>query len=632
MEFSKIKTNYSGSNNYMGPQRFGEKFERDADQAALGLIDGSPSRTSPGDKREDFSRVVVHLDPKAAHSAQSIGARAYTSGHPVVFGPGEYMPHSTAGKMLLAHELAHVIQQRNMSPPGGTIQRKGASFSGFFSNIGRAISGIFGGNPRFDETTLNEYLREINESRDIQGDFNSDDKAREIVNIWKEGGDGFDLRDARIKSILIREMLSGFTGDDDEEAILELLERSENGDLRIIFQTISPGLLNSNFHGDEETRLQNFYERRFEGGIGAISRGNINPIGNAIPLGVDLPRRAEIRAAGTPYDRMMVDRARRTLPMLYRFVDEWTARQMRQEATKRELTPLREGRQRMEKSSSDPFSELRPRIEAQNIARLNRNPLNIELYEDQIIFRINFHIRFENPAMSSRFGDLRSSLQQGIEMVWNQRWSGALLGNRNFIIEPQITQISSTAARDRNYWLITVRQTDNDPIAYPGCTLPQSVPGVPTSATDPMCDGGVMSIPPRHITMPGILGHELLHLFGLIDRYMMMTEQMPDGTNRVTTSPTRDTRGRQDPLGTQEGRILEEDLAFIFEHLGLYSMEESRGLETLKRLEQEGLSIGLVIGEINHLEDVIRLGYDPRSLIRPRTDFNQQMIRDAERL
>ena len=59
----------------------------------------------------DFSRVRVHTGPKAAESAQAVNAVAYTVGQDVVFGNGEYDPHSTAGLMLIAHELVHTIQQ-----------------------------------------------------------------------------------------------------------------------------------------------------------------------------------------------------------------------------------------------------------------------------------------------------------------------------------------------------------------------------------------------------------------------------------------------------------------------------------------------------------------------------------------
>jgi len=61
----------------------------------------------------DFSQVRVHTDARAAESARAVNALAYTVGRDVVFGAGEYSPKANAGRGLLAHELAHVIQQRN---------------------------------------------------------------------------------------------------------------------------------------------------------------------------------------------------------------------------------------------------------------------------------------------------------------------------------------------------------------------------------------------------------------------------------------------------------------------------------------------------------------------------------------
>ncbi len=66
----------------------------------------------------DFSKVRVHTDVQAAESARAVNARAFTAGRDVVFGKGEYAPGTGEGRMLLAHELTHVVQQRN------TIQRQ----------------------------------------------------------------------------------------------------------------------------------------------------------------------------------------------------------------------------------------------------------------------------------------------------------------------------------------------------------------------------------------------------------------------------------------------------------------------------------------------------------------------------
>lgn len=61
--------------------------------------------------RRDFGGVRVHTDRSAAASATAIGATAYTLGQSIVFGPGRYSPGTTAGRRLIAHELAHVAQQ-----------------------------------------------------------------------------------------------------------------------------------------------------------------------------------------------------------------------------------------------------------------------------------------------------------------------------------------------------------------------------------------------------------------------------------------------------------------------------------------------------------------------------------------
>lgn len=61
----------------------------------------------------DFSQVRVHTDAQAAASAEAVSARAYTAGSDIVFGAGEYQPSSSEGQRLIAHELAHVVQQRD---------------------------------------------------------------------------------------------------------------------------------------------------------------------------------------------------------------------------------------------------------------------------------------------------------------------------------------------------------------------------------------------------------------------------------------------------------------------------------------------------------------------------------------
>ncbi len=76
----------------------------------------------------DFSQVRIHTDDRAAESAQSLNAQAYTVGPDVVFGEGAYTPQSSTGQRLIAHELAHVVQQSS-GPVAGSLMTQGVSVS-----------------------------------------------------------------------------------------------------------------------------------------------------------------------------------------------------------------------------------------------------------------------------------------------------------------------------------------------------------------------------------------------------------------------------------------------------------------------------------------------------------------------
>jgi hypothetical protein len=69
----------------------------------------------------NFGHVRVHTDDRAAASAASVRALAYTVGNNLVFGAGQYAPDSPKGRQLLAHELTHVQQQQR--PGAEMIQR-----------------------------------------------------------------------------------------------------------------------------------------------------------------------------------------------------------------------------------------------------------------------------------------------------------------------------------------------------------------------------------------------------------------------------------------------------------------------------------------------------------------------------
>lgn len=71
----------------------------------------------------DFGQVRVHTDARAANSARAVNALAYTVGRNVVFRAEQYAPGTSKGRQLLAHELAHVVQQ-SASVPSPLVTRQ----------------------------------------------------------------------------------------------------------------------------------------------------------------------------------------------------------------------------------------------------------------------------------------------------------------------------------------------------------------------------------------------------------------------------------------------------------------------------------------------------------------------------
>ena len=84
----------------------------------------SPSRPLEPDTRSwmessfhhDFSGVRVHTDSEAARSSRALNSHSYAIGRDVVFSAGAYRPEDPAGRWVLAHELAHVVQQGGRPP------------------------------------------------------------------------------------------------------------------------------------------------------------------------------------------------------------------------------------------------------------------------------------------------------------------------------------------------------------------------------------------------------------------------------------------------------------------------------------------------------------------------------------
>lgn len=175
-------------------QRFsGQPTERAAiAPASVDSVLASPGRPlEPTFRQEmegrfghDFSRVRVHSDAAAVQSAREANAYAYTVGRDIVFGSGQFSPETHGGRRLIAHELAHVVQQETGSIPSLLQRYSGCSASqdtivtddhkrarGMLSNAIAAVSSYNGTTPakvfnalstHFHGSTSNAFATWIN--------------------------------------------------------------------------------------------------------------------------------------------------------------------------------------------------------------------------------------------------------------------------------------------------------------------------------------------------------------------------------------------------------------------------------------------------------------------------------------
>lgn len=97
-------------------------------------LDGRVRAQAESRLGRDLSGVRVHTDGTAGRLAGQLNARAFTVGRDIVFGQGEYTPGTLIGDALIAHELAHVVQQGRSAPgpaealeaghPDGVLERE----------------------------------------------------------------------------------------------------------------------------------------------------------------------------------------------------------------------------------------------------------------------------------------------------------------------------------------------------------------------------------------------------------------------------------------------------------------------------------------------------------------------------
>ena len=160
----------------------------------------------------DFGDVRVHDDSAAAASASSVNAHAYTVGSNVVFQRDTYDPSSDAGRLTLAHELTHVMQQRSgpvegteaaggikVSDPGDRFEREASA------NAERVMSGPAPASPTAQLESVQRHAGHDHdqEEPEVQGLFvqrqdESDEEEDESLQgsfVQREAGDDEALED-----------------------------------------------------------------------------------------------------------------------------------------------------------------------------------------------------------------------------------------------------------------------------------------------------------------------------------------------------------------------------------------------------------------------------------------------------
>jgi hypothetical protein len=122
---------------------------RDADPQAIHTqlgtgrgLDGVVKARMESAFGHDFSHVRVHTDATAAALASDLHARAFTIGRDIAFAPQEYRPGTIIGDALLAHELAHVVQQGGAAPSDVPLTKGGTEHSALEEDADASAVGV----------------------------------------------------------------------------------------------------------------------------------------------------------------------------------------------------------------------------------------------------------------------------------------------------------------------------------------------------------------------------------------------------------------------------------------------------------------------------------------------------------
>lgn len=215
----------------------------------------------------DFSRVRVHTNAEAAASARSVRAHAFTVGHDIAFASGRYMPGTPAGKRLLGHELAHVVQSGKATQAAEMVNRFPADLPFELDEDQRR------------EFEIYEYQSYLNQNGDIEGMPASGFMALALARRRTRGE--WLLLPENGDALLVIEMLHIAPSQEQRNAALTLLRQMETSELQNMLTRqpgSSPGKINlwelaGKFEGIQLLLVLDILSSRFQGGFDELLRG-----------------------------------------------------------------------------------------------------------------------------------------------------------------------------------------------------------------------------------------------------------------------------------------------------------------------------------------------------------------------
>jgi hypothetical protein len=316
--------------------------------------------------------------------------------------------------------------------------------------------------------------------------------------------------------------------------------------------------------------------------------------------------------------------------------------------------------------------------------RMNMRPLRISVNPTEIVFRVALQIAAQGvptrtatrASMRRQLEALAQSYRSEIQVRWALRLTEGYYAGRRFRLEPTIEVLDDPRRRDNDHWLILI-EFDR------------------SGASSGVVGTGTVRIPSNHVNQPVIVAHEIAHLFGFVDQYYLETRLRGDasaatrrrfleafqrgGDEEVQRLRERDpevaaasTAGygavgrarRNDLLGAvgyhrlmtpeqrraqADPRIYESDVYLLLDRHQVLERERDQALDATRGSElrsepalSEAVRRGTVeLRYLRALREAIWHGrpeprrppeVDERTLIRPRRDFIDRIIRSGESL